>query len=423
LPLATPHRHRTLARDLAVPLLIALLLRMLLALVPVGPSWDGVIYARAAEQIAAGEGYTLRSLAEGNRPLPTAFYPVGFPAVLAFVRLLGGAYASDRLLQSTATLLLVPISYLLARRARGRRAGRAAAWIAALWPGGLFLSATWLAEPTFALGLGLALLPVAYARRRQRLVACLLAALTLGFVAYLRPSALPIAGLVGLGLGWVWWRARALHVRALAGGVGAALFVAVACVPLAPWVVRNQRALHAPVLVSTNGGVNLLIGALGDGSFETIRADHPCKVGGLREIERDRCYSASARALIAAAPLAWTGRALVKLAHTMGHDSAAAQCFSEGLHVPPAWRELLRLWALGLCRVAWLPLLAAALVGASRLTRRLEVSTVLLLAPILSIAALHMVYLGGDRYHAAVAPMFIALAGIAVARPRRTAPI
>jgi hypothetical protein len=45
-----------------------------------------------------------------------------------------------------------------------------------------------------------------------------------------------------------------------------------------------------------------------------------------------------------------------------------------------------------------------------------------LLTPIAALAGLHMVYLGGDRYHAAVAPMLMALAGIALARRRDRAP-
>src|SRR6201999_3615689 len=128
---------------------------LLLFCVSVAPSWDGVIYVRAAQQLAAGEGYTLRILSETNAPLPTAFYPVGFPAVLAGVRLLGGGLRADRWLQVAASSALVPLAYFFARRARHRRAGRAAAWAAALWPAGIFLSSTWLAEPVFALGVGL----------------------------------------------------------------------------------------------------------------------------------------------------------------------------------------------------------------------------------------------------------------------------
>ncbi|MDB4985448.1 MAG: putative O-linked GlcNAc transferase-putative TPR-containing transrane protein [Myxococcaceae bacterium] len=409
------------------PLAVALLLRVaLLAAVSTVPAWDGVIYVRAAGQLAAGEGYTLRILHEGNHPFPTAFYPVGFPAVLAAVRLVGGGLLADRWLQIFATTALVPISYLLARRTRNRRAGRAAAWAAALWPGGIFLSATWLAEPMFALGVAISLLPLAYARRRYRFAALGLAALGLGLIAYLRASSLPMGVLLGAALGLAWFK-RAGAPRRILGAAGLAAAVGViACIPLAPWAYRNAKLLGAPVLVSTNGGVNLLLGTRGDGGFAPVAADEECKSQPMREVERDRCYSRRAVEAIEASPVSWAARGLLKLVHTYGHESAPAQCFAEGLGSgSAASREAWKLWALGLSRLGWLILLAAAIAGGCSVAKRATpVCRAVLFAPIAALAALHMVYLGGDRYHPAVAPMVLALAGIAFAKlRRRTRPV
>ncbi len=411
---------RSWRRDLLAPLASALALRLLLiALAPAVPAWDGVIYVRAAEHLARGEGYTLRILDEDYRALPTAFYPVGFPALLALVRMLGGGLFADRLLQTAATSALVPVAYLFARRARGRRAGKMAAWAAALWPGGIFLSSTWLSEPVFAAGLGLALLPLAYARRRRRVRALVFAALGLGAIAYVRATALLIAGLLGGALGWC--AARGRPARRTFAALAATLAVtALACVPLAPWALRNARTLGAPVLVSTNGGVNLLLGARGDGSFGSVPADHPCR-RPLRELERDRCYTRRALALIASDPGSWLARGLIKLAHTYGHDSAAAQCFGDGLRVSAPAQASWLLWALGLSRVGWLVLFAAALAGACSVARQASPTMrAILFAPLGAIALLHTVYLGGDRYHAAVAPMLLALAGIYAAERARS---
>lgn len=394
---------------------------MLIPLVPATPAWDGVIYVRAAEQLARGEGYTQRILHEANAPRPTAFYPVGFPAVLAGVRLLGGGLRGDRWLQVFASSALVPIAYLLARRARHRRAGRAAAWAAALWPAGIFLSSTWLAEPVFALGVGLSLLPYAYARRRQLPYALALAALGLGLTAYLRASSLPMVALIGLAAGD---RPRlSLPRRALTAGLAALALTLVAVVPLTPWAYRNWRLLGAPVLVSTNGGVNLLLGTRGEGGFVSLDAKEPCKSDPLREVERDRCYARRARAAILSEPLSWTARGLIKFAHTFGHESAMAQCFGEGLvSLSDEARRAWRLWALGLCRVGYLPLLAAAIAGGLQIARRgSRRMRAILFAPPLALALLHTVYIGGDRYHAAVAPMLIALAGIGWADRTRKA--
>jgi 4-amino-4-deoxy-L-arabinose transferase-like glycosyltransferase len=403
---------------------VAAALRLVLVLlVPAVPSWDGVIYVRAAEQLAAGEGYTQRILHEANSPRPTAFYPVGFPAVLALVRLAGGGLRGDRLLQVAASCLLVPVAYLYARRVRHRRAGRAAAWATALWPGGIFLSATWLAEPVFALGVGLALLPYAYARRRRVPHTLLVAALGLGLIGYLRASSLPMVSLLGLAAGYDAVRTKPPLRRTLVALVAAGALTAVAVVPLLPWAVRNYRLLGAPVLVSTNGGVNLLLGTRGEGGFVTLDPNEPCKNDPLREVERDRCYDRRAKEAILQAPFSWLARGLLKFAHTFGHESAMAQCFGEGLLLSPAAREAWRLWALGLCRVGYLPLLGAAFMGGWQVARRgSRRMRAILFAPMLALAALHVTYLGGDRYHAAVAPMMLALAGVGFAdRLRRPA--
>jgi 4-amino-4-deoxy-L-arabinose transferase-like glycosyltransferase len=406
--------RNAIVRDLALPIGVALTLRLLLLLVPVVPTWDGSIYERGGAQIAAGEGYTVRIFDPDARPHATAFYPVGYPAVVAATRLMGGGRFADRIVQSTATLLLVPAAYFLARRARGRRAGRYAAWLAALWPGGVFLSATWLSEPVFALLLALSVLPVAYARRRRRLEAYTFAALILGLASYVRPSALPMAAVLGFALGWLFTRCSGLRGGIVACGMAAA-FTLISCVPLLPWVLRNQRVLRAPVLVSTNGGVNLLLGAQENGSFKPIPDEHPCKRAGHGEVERDRCFQRSARQIITREPFTWLGRGLIKLAHTVGHDSASAQCFAEGLRAHQDAREALKVWSLGLSRVFWMPLLALILWGARRMVGVIATSTIVLLAPIAAILALHSVYLGGDRYLSAVAPMFLALDGIGLA--------
>ena len=408
-------------RELALPLAVALALRLsLLALVAVVPAWDGVIYVRAAQQLAAGQGYTLRILDETNRALPTAFYPVGFPALLAAVRLAGGSLLADRLLQIGACSALVPVAYLLARRSRHRRAGRAAAWAAALWPGGVFLSATWLAEPIFALGIGLALLPLAYAHRRHRYLALFVAALGLGLTAYVRASSLPMAALLGAMVGYAWFARFGPRLRVVAALALGLAVTAAACVPLIPWALRNERVLGAPVLVSTNGGVNLLLGTRGDGGFAPIDADEECKTAPLREVERDRCYAQQAKTVIRQAPIDWLARSLLKLVHTYGHESATAQCFGEGVVGSEATRETWKLLALGLSRLGWLVLLCAAIAGGSSMLKRgTPICRAVLLAPIAALAALHMVYLGGDRYHPAVAPMVLALAGIAFAELRK----
>jgi hypothetical protein len=186
--------HAFARRELLVPLGVALLLRLsLVALVPVMPAWDGVIYDRAGAQLALGHGYTQHSIDSSMPATPTAFFPVGLPAVLALLRTLGLGPGGTLAVHAIAGALLVPVAWLLGRRVGGRRGGRWAAWLVALWPGGVLLSISYLAEPLSALGIALAMVPLALARRRRLPFAALLSALILGVAAYLRATPLAIA--------------------------------------------------------------------------------------------------------------------------------------------------------------------------------------------------------------------------------------
>lgn len=412
--------RRALTRDVALPFAIALFVRLALALtLPVEPDWDGVIYRDAGEEIARGEGYTRHALDARNPRVPTAFYPVGYPAVIALTRLLGGQERADLVVQSIASALIVPVAYLLARRVRGRRAGRVAAYLAALLPGSVFLSVTWLAEPLVALGVGVAMLPIAYARRRQRLRALAIAGVVLGLTTYLRATSLVIAVLVGVGLGFAAPRAVGLRARLVRAGIAGAIATTCAIAPLVPWAVRNAYALGAPVLVSTNGATNLLIGTLNEGGFERLPPELYCGELLLREVARDACLQRHALRRIRAAPLDWLARGALKVVHTFAYESAPAQVLASSLRrVSEARRERVALHTLALTRLGWATLLLCAVPGAKRAWRRRGVAPVILLAPIVALAVLHFVYIGGDRYHAAVTPMFIVLAAIGVV-PKR----
>jgi hypothetical protein len=362
---------------------------------PVRPRWDGAIYARAAVELAEGRGYTWRVLREGAPPIPTAFYPVGFPAWLAGLRL---AHVDALLAQAVLGALLVPIAWFLARRVGGARAGAIAAWLAALWPGGVLFSISWLAEPLFSVLAGAAVTTVLAARRRRSLAAWSLAGVVLGLAAWVRPTALPIAGL----LGWVRGRTR-----------GAVVMLAIALACLAPWIVRNQRALGATL--STNAGFNLLLGTMGRGAFGEVPPALDCDPA-LAEADKDRCRVGLAIARIEADPIAWLGRGALKLADTFGHESTPGFYLGDAaLRGDPA---MLRTIALVVSEPAWIAIAIAAAVGAWCTRRRR--STHALLAPIAALALLHFVFIGGDRYHADVAPMILALAGVGLARVRRT---
>nr|MDQ3037985.1 hypothetical protein [Myxococcota bacterium] len=103
-----------IAGPLLAPLLVALVLRVgLTVAVPVRPVWDGVIYARGADFIAHGSGFTRTAIDPDEAAEATAFYPVGFPAMLAPLRWLRVGRSLDLFAQSLAGVMLVAAAGLL----------------------------------------------------------------------------------------------------------------------------------------------------------------------------------------------------------------------------------------------------------------------------------------------------------------------
>jgi 4-amino-4-deoxy-L-arabinose transferase-like glycosyltransferase len=416
-------RRRSATFVLAIPLALTVALRLTLSLaLPTVPAWDGEIYARAADDIARGAGFTRAALAHGQPAVATAFYPVGLPAVLAPLHALGLGLGPDRMLQLLLGASLTPIAYLLTRRAAGRRAAMMAAWLAALWPGGILLSLTWMTEPLFSALTGVAVVIVAWSRRAQRARAFALAALVLGLATYVRPTALPILVALALGLALVDGK-RGGRARLAARNLTLALVIAGAV--LAPWSYRNASALGSASPLSSNGGLNLLIGTLGEGSYDEVPADVDCS-RALGEVQKDRCRMHRALERIGARPIDAIARGVLKLTHTFGHESAPADIWASSIRLPSEARQSARLWALAMCRAFWLVLLIGAALGALLRARRagLDATAVALFAPILATAVLHAATIGGDRYHAHLVVALVALAGLALdqtwaPRPRR----
>jgi hypothetical protein len=406
-------RHARSARLFLWPFALSLALRLgLLVALPVSPAWDGAIYARAADDIAAGRGFTRAALSRSEPFEPTAFYPVGWPATLAPLRWLGLGHGGDVVLQCLLGALIVPITALLARRAGGLRVAWIAAWLAALWPAGVLLSLTWLAEPLFTVLVGLAALCLAWSSSRHRVLAVASASLWLGLATYVRPTALPILVCMLLGVAWIDRARVSFRRQALTLAIGAGITAAV----LAPWALRNADALGAPVPTSTNGGFNLLMGSYGEGRYEAMADGVDCPPG-LGELEADRCRMDRAWERIRDRPGDAAARSLLRLTHTFGHESAAAEVWASSLELPEADRESARLWSLGVCRSFWLLLATLGIAGAAwTLARtRFDAVGVALLAPLAGTTLLHALVIGGDRYHAQTVPMIASFAAIALA--------
>jgi len=384
------------------------------------PEWDGAIYVQIAEQLLKDGTYATRVVDDHHNTWmrPTAFYPVGFPAVIALTKVLFGSTRAVLYVQAVAGALLVPLAFLLSRRLYGLRTANIAAFSTALWPGGILLSGSYLAEPLTALGIGLAAVILSYAHpQRRTLWRIVIAGVLLGVTAYVRSTSLAVALTMGFCFGWVHRQRKALSQRIASAIAYSALLLAVAFLPLVPWMVRNARALGSPVPVSTNGGINLLIGALNDeGGFQELPREYTC--AALNELASDRCYTQHAMRVIRESPLTWLGLGVLKVVHTFAHESAPAQYINKASQVGTevTLSKAVLTWALSLCRLYWVVVGSCALIAIAYTLRRKRTSTALaaVIGPILGLGTLHFVYIGGDRYHGAVFPMIAALAAFAM---------
>jgi len=201
-------------------------------------------YARAVD-LAAGGGLTVHGL-------PTAYWPVGYPLLLAGLFLLTGpSLLAAKLLNVVLATGTVWLCYRIGRRLfASETAARMSMLLVAFHPNQIAYTSLTASETPF---LFLMLLGCLLLLRRQRhLRHDLMAGVVFGLGCLTKPTMLFVP-VVFFGLSLLSrprWRTVAR---------GLAVYSALALVIL-PWSVRNYRAFQRPVFIVTSGGINLLIG-------------------------------------------------------------------------------------------------------------------------------------------------------------------
>ena len=242
------------ARALPTILIVAALSRFGFAAFVVGldtpPKGDEADYHAIAAHLAAGEGFrTANEAATARRP---PAYPL-FLAALQFVA--GDSPAAGRIAQVVLGVVVVWLTVLVTRLWFGDTAAVWAGWFAALNPFLVFISGYLLTENLYMV---FVLAAIAYSPSPRDYCdhpwrCTIRMALLLGLATLTRPSGLPllewtlVAVLLFSSAPWKTRITRAVVV--------AALFLIV----LAPWLIRNQRVVGAPVL-TTHGGITFYQG-------------------------------------------------------------------------------------------------------------------------------------------------------------------
>ena len=238
-------------------------------LVPDG-ELDGAYYKHFAERVLAGDVWLLRPDSfVGQPPAPFFISPLYIYALAAFLKV-GGSIAAVRASQLILGAVAVALISATARRWYGNRA----MWLAGVLAAGCGLFTFYetlilqAALDPFLTALDLYTLTRAVQTGRRRVWAT--AGAAFGLHALNRPNMVIVAaGVAVLAI------VRAVKLRTfkfeLRSSMKAALFVSAAFIVIAPATVRNWRATGEFILISSHGGLNLLIGngPDADGTFAT----------------------------------------------------------------------------------------------------------------------------------------------------------
>jgi 4-amino-4-deoxy-L-arabinose transferase-like glycosyltransferase len=282
--------------------------------------FDEQVYVGLTRSLAQGHGFTFDNVQ------PTAYRPPGYSFILLPVYLVsGGSVLAMRFIGVLALAGTVWLVFLLGRRAHSPATGALAALVVACYPL-LIYTATTLYPQVPALFLLLAMVELGLrampgdgrftGRRAWQATAA-------GLLGGLLTLAVPTFGVTVVVLVvWLVWRQWKV-ARRIAGRTVAVLLIATALLPAA-WCVRNAVQLHAFVPVSTNNGINLLLGnstgATPDGGrVEDISSyENAAARMHLDEVGIDHYYAAQSFDWIRANP----GQAAVLFVEKVGNNFA-----------------------------------------------------------------------------------------------------
>jgi len=397
----------TAGRWVIAVFLIALALRLgYVAVAERPPISDEQYYDGLARSLAAGEGYTAGGV-------PTAYWPVGYPAFLAvFYALFGHHYLPILIFQSLLGAATAASLVLLGREFESAAAARAAGLIIALAPNQVAYAARLFPAVVSAFAfVTIALLVLK--TRGFRGAAC--AGVATGVAALVAPVML-----ISVPAALVADSFRRPGVFKVVGR--GAVTAAVALAVVAPWTYRNWRVFGEFVPISTNGGVNLWIGnnpnATGAYSYPTSRINPLFMTEG--ELARDRLGREFSWYFMKNNTEQFLLLAIPKFVYTYGADISAFQYgdIARGVDsVVSATRFPARL-AQSYYAVLWVGLVLGLVKTRRRFLltdgkTRLPLAALLVWPAALTLA--YMVFFGGGRFHFPMLPFMAVAAALALA--------
>jgi 4-amino-4-deoxy-L-arabinose transferase-like glycosyltransferase len=380
---------------------------------------DSELYWKLALNVAAGKPYD-----DGKRQV---LRTPGYPVFLAgCIRLFGDSPVAARHAQAAVGSLSCVLLFFLVQRLFDARTAWITAWVAALYPFAIFLSAVLLSESLFTFVLLLQLLCLSRLGERlsdahprySSLWWAALTGLTGALATLVRPSWLPAMPVIGLLLFAFVPRNPAacnLHAsdsqqtrrsRFRATLPATAMMLFSCALALCPWWVRNWKVTSHFVPTTLWVGASLYDGwnerATGASNMEFMelpaRYDLDPALNSMHEWEQDRYLRREAWRFARTHPRQVARLAAIKFAR-----------FWNPLPNASEWRS----WPLRLVSLMTVgPLLALILLGAwqCRSDRRI---LALLAGPVVYFCVIHLIFVSSVRYREAAMLPAIGLAGAA----------
>jgi 4-amino-4-deoxy-L-arabinose transferase-like glycosyltransferase len=378
------------------------------------PDDDAFRYDFTARALADGRGYIHLNGA------PTAFWPPGYAFLLAFAYKLFGAGATTaqlvNVLLGTATVGLV---YLIGRRTVGERAALIASAIVAAFPSLIFFTAVTLSETAFTFVVLLAVYLLLRESDPERTDAggrnlrlLFVSGLVIGFAALVRGQAL----LLPLVFVPFWLRSGFNRPEITDKLVALALAIGLV---IAPWTIRNAAEMGAPVLISTNAGVDLWIGhhegATGRGQHaDQLFAGHPELDTTEREVQVNADGFREGIGYLLTHPLDETVLPLKKLFWLYSHD-AEGLLWNEGHGGQPFLGAGEEFFLLGISNLYYYAVMGIFVFGAASWFSRRDPGRVLLISLVAYWTLVHIAFFGDPRFHAPIMPIVALLASVPIA--------
>ena len=243
---------------------------------------DEKSYVALARNLVEHQAYTL----DGARP--TAYRPPGYPLLLASVAYAGGGILAFRILNQVAFCAGIFLLFRIVRKQGNKAAGFPAVALSLCYPV-LFYTAGTLYPQTVAALLFLSTIAVYFNPAGLNFKRAAFIGILSGLLILTAPTFLFFLAFLCA------WKLFEKRKRAF---MPVAVVVLFSGLTLTPWTVRNYRALDSIVFVSTNSGVNLLLGnsenTTANAGVNVDISSYRQHTGEMSETERNRHYAREA---------------------------------------------------------------------------------------------------------------------------------